>query len=298
MLFSTKTPKYLWGEAVLRAAFFINRMPTKVLHFKKPVDVFKNCFPTSRLVTDISLKKFGCTAFVHTHSHNHGKLDHKARKCVFVGYSSTQKGYKCFDPVSRKLFVSMDVTFFETTPYFDNNHLQGESESEDSCVGDVFQIEPEPPVLVEFTPDQPIPSALENQDTATIPSAPENQDTAAIDQHLNRDSAATDQHLNQNTTAIDQDSGSLGDEINGTNPLMSLHKHEKVKMREKTSKIEHELHVYSRKRHLQRKEDSTLQQLHESQVQMRILLVPQMSCQVNFLWCQALLSPSLSQSKI
>ena len=112
LLFSTKTPKYLWGEAVLRAAFFINRMPTKVLHFKKPVDVFKNCFPTSRLVTDISLKKFGCTAFVHTHSHNHGKLDHKARKCVFVGYSSTQKGYKCFDPVSRKLFVSMDVTLF------------------------------------------------------------------------------------------------------------------------------------------------------------------------------------------
>ena len=79
----------------------------------------------------------------------------------------------------------MDVTFFETTPYFDNNHLQGESERKDSCVGDVFQIEPEPPVLVEFTPDQPIPSALENQDTATIPSAPENQDTAAIDQHLN-----------------------------------------------------------------------------------------------------------------
>ncbi|RVW73450.1 hypothetical protein CK203_052984 [Vitis vinifera] len=95
--------------------------------------------------------------------------------------------------------------FFE-----DGSELEGqahrESESEDSCVGDVFQIEPEPPVLVEFTPDQPIPSALENQDTATIPSAPENQDTASIDQHLNRDTAATDQHLNQNTTAIDQDS--------------------------------------------------------------------------------------------
>ena len=35
-------------------------------------------------------------------------------------------------------------------------------------------------------------------------------------------------------------------------------------MREKTSKTEHELHVYSKKRHLQRKKDSTLQQLHES----------------------------------
>ena len=56
----------------------------------------------------------------------------------------------------------MDVTFFETTLYFDNNHLQEESESEVSYVGDVFQIEPKPPVLVEFTHNHPIPSTLEN----------------------------------------------------------------------------------------------------------------------------------------
>ena len=45
---------------------------------------------------------------------------------------------------------------------------------------------------------------------------------------------------------------------------MSLHKHEKMEMKEKTSKTEYELHVYSRKKHLQKKEYSTLQQLHES----------------------------------
>ena len=93
-------------------------MPTRVLHFQKPVDVFKNYFPISRLVIDISLKFFGCFAFVHIRTHNHGKFDRKARKCVFVGYSATQKGCKCFDFVSRKLFVSMDVTFFETTPFW------------------------------------------------------------------------------------------------------------------------------------------------------------------------------------
>jgi hypothetical protein len=36
----------------------------------------------------------------------------------FVGYSSTQKGYKCWDPVGKKLFVSMDVTFREFEPYY------------------------------------------------------------------------------------------------------------------------------------------------------------------------------------
>ena len=70
---------------------------------------------------------------------------------------------------------------------------------------------------------------------------------------MNWDTIAIDQHLNQNTIATNQDLGSLRDEINGINPLMSLHKHEKMKMREKTSKTKHELHIYSRKRHLQRK---------------------------------------------
>ena len=39
-------------------------------------------------------------------------------KCIFVGYSSTQKGYKCWDPIGKKLFVSMDVTFRESEPYY------------------------------------------------------------------------------------------------------------------------------------------------------------------------------------
>jgi len=35
-----------------------------------------------------------------------------------VGYSSSQKGYKCWCPTERRLFVSMDVTFRESEPYY------------------------------------------------------------------------------------------------------------------------------------------------------------------------------------
>ena len=124
-MFSTKVPKYLWGEAILTATYLINRMPSRVLKFQTPLNCFKKCFPSSWLSHDLSLKVFGCTAFIHTHDVNRGKFDPRAKKCVFVGYPLNQKGYKCFDPTSKKFFISMDVTFFDDKPYFTTTHLQG-----------------------------------------------------------------------------------------------------------------------------------------------------------------------------
>ena len=51
---------------------------------------------------------------------------------MFVGYSPTQKGYKCFNPISIKMYVIMDVTFFEIRSFFHKAHFQGETSCEDS----------------------------------------------------------------------------------------------------------------------------------------------------------------------
>ena len=40
-------------------------------------------------------KLFRSTCFVHDHRLSIGKLDPRALKCVFMGYSSSQQGYKC-----------------------------------------------------------------------------------------------------------------------------------------------------------------------------------------------------------
>ncbi|RDX90893.1 hypothetical protein CR513_27200, partial [Mucuna pruriens] len=42
----------------------------------------------------------------------------------FVGYSSTQKGYRCYHPPSKKFLVSRDITFHEDKAYFKQPYLQ------------------------------------------------------------------------------------------------------------------------------------------------------------------------------
>ncbi|MCO5597264.1 hypothetical protein L7F22_051340 [Adiantum nelumboides] len=43
--------------------------------------------------------------------HLRGKLDDKAVKCIFVGYSSGSKGYRLYNPATNKIFESRDVIF-------------------------------------------------------------------------------------------------------------------------------------------------------------------------------------------
>lgn len=55
------------------------------------------------------------------------KLDPRALKCVSIGCSPTQKGYKCYQPSSKKFFVSADVIFDESESFFNHSYNLGES---------------------------------------------------------------------------------------------------------------------------------------------------------------------------
>ena len=61
----------------------------------------------------------------------------------FCGYSSTQKGYKCYHLPTRKLYVSTYVTFVENKSYFSTPYLQGEL----SILGDEESTIPPPEII-------------------------------------------------------------------------------------------------------------------------------------------------------
>ena len=146
-------PKYLWGDAVLTTSYLINRMPTRILKYITPLDYFKRTFPTCRINSDLPLKVFECTVFVHIPNNFRSKLDPRAEKCVFIGYALNKKGYKCYNPHTKKIFVSIDVTFLENQPFFDKNYLQGEKNKEENF-WEISYLLPNPIIFDPFVGDK------------------------------------------------------------------------------------------------------------------------------------------------
>ena len=111
LLFQMDVPKHFWTDTVSTACFLINRMLSSVLNL---ATLYQRLFSNKPLFF-IDSKVFGCTCFVRDVHPQVSKLDPKSLKCIFVGYSRVQKGYRCYCPTLRRYFVSTDATFFDTT---------------------------------------------------------------------------------------------------------------------------------------------------------------------------------------
>ena len=59
------------------------------------------------------MRIFGCQAFVHFPKDGRKRLDSKSKKCIFMCYGTTTKGYRLYDPLKKKVVFSQDVIFNE-----------------------------------------------------------------------------------------------------------------------------------------------------------------------------------------
>jgi len=68
----------------------------------------------------------------------------------FWGYSSSQRGYRCYCPTLHKFVISANVIFFKSTPYFDKETSKSTSlEPEDDFISlenssSYFNVDPMP----------------------------------------------------------------------------------------------------------------------------------------------------------
>jgi len=83
MLFEKKMPKKFWGEAVNTAVYLLNRLPTRAVKEKTPIEMWSNHKPSIK-----HLRIFGSLCYVHVPGEKRHKLQENADRGIFLGYST------------------------------------------------------------------------------------------------------------------------------------------------------------------------------------------------------------------
>jgi hypothetical protein len=109
LLAQSHLPTEFWVDAFSLSAYSINRLPTPILSNESPF------FKLYHQQLDYSLLRvFGCACYPLLCPYTPHKLAFKSKQCIFLGFSSNHRGYRCFDSVSRKVYLSRNVVFDES----------------------------------------------------------------------------------------------------------------------------------------------------------------------------------------
>ncbi|XP_072933025.1 uncharacterized protein [Epargyreus clarus] len=108
LLFEAKLDKSFWAEAVNTAVYLKNRTPASGLDQKTPIEVWTGRKP------DLShVRIFGSPVMMHVPKNKRLKWDKKAVQFILVGYSENVKGYRLYNPETKKICTSRDVIIME-----------------------------------------------------------------------------------------------------------------------------------------------------------------------------------------
>lgn len=106
---------HFWDEICSSVVYLINRLPSPSHSAKIPYTelFYKN--------PDYSfLKILGCLCFPYTRPYNSHKLENCALPCLFLGYATTQKGFRCLHLLTNRLYISRHIQFDEACFPFKN----------------------------------------------------------------------------------------------------------------------------------------------------------------------------------
>ena len=120
MLAEKNLPKSFWAEAVNTAVYLLNRLPTRALKDKIPIEAWSGHKPTVK-----HLKVFGSMCYTHVPDQKRHKLEDKAERGIFIGYSSQSKGFKVYNIETEKVIISRDIKVDEDATW---NWVEGKSE--------------------------------------------------------------------------------------------------------------------------------------------------------------------------
>lgn len=113
LLVHASLPPSFWHYALEMATYISNIFPSKSINFQSPLYMLYN-----KNLSYSHLRVFGCLCFPLFPSNTIHKLQPHSTPCVFLGYPSKHRGYKCLDMTTNKIIICRHVLFDESTfPY-------------------------------------------------------------------------------------------------------------------------------------------------------------------------------------
>ena len=107
-LIQSLLPPQFWVDATYTAIVTINRLPTPLLSSVSP---FQKLF--GKVPDYTFLRTFGCACFPILSASLQNKLQPRSIHCVFIGYATQYKGYRCLDLKTKNVFTSQHVQFHD-----------------------------------------------------------------------------------------------------------------------------------------------------------------------------------------
>ncbi|CAI7923056.1 unnamed protein product [Closterium sp. NIES-54] len=139
-------PHLLWSFAVRYAAHQLNLWPRVSLLETSPTPLW-----TGKVGDALRFRVWGARAFVRDTTVD--KLSPRAIPCVFLGFVPDAPGWQFYDPASRRVFASQDVTFDESVPFYRLFPYRTAPRPPPPHCSFSPQVDPPAPVPVEVTGD-------------------------------------------------------------------------------------------------------------------------------------------------
>jgi len=154
LLVDSSLPKKFWDDTCLTSCYLINRLQTPLLKNISPLENIFSQVPDYKF-----LKVFGCACFPSCRPYNSHKFSLRSKPCVFLGYSTHHKGFKCYPPETGHIVISRDVIFHDEVFPFSHNTSQLDPSS----------LDPPSSNTVSFSLPLPIRRNMESSSPITLP---------------------------------------------------------------------------------------------------------------------------------
>jgi hypothetical protein len=101
LLFQTSLPVSYSVEALNTVTYLLNHLPSKAVSHPTP---FFALFDSATSYTHIHV--FDCACYPNTSATAPHKLAPRSTRCLFLGYSSDHKRYRCVDLLTHRIIIS------------------------------------------------------------------------------------------------------------------------------------------------------------------------------------------------